>query len=153
MIQLKVKKLRPEAVLPTKGTSEAAGWDLYAAEDHEMRCGDLYKCPTGLSMAIPKGYEGQVRSRSGLVAKTGVHVANQPGTIDSDYRGEICVLLKMPSVSNEISRALTPHFYIKKGDRIAQLVIAKVPEVEILEVSDLDATDRGEGGFGSTGVR
>jgi dUTP pyrophosphatase len=151
MIQLKVKKLRPEAVLPTKGTSEAAGWDLYAVEDREINCNELYKCPTGLSMAIPKGYEGQVRSRSGMVAKTGVHVANQPGTIDSDYRGEVCVLLQAPP-GNEGFFSL-PKIKIKKGDRIAQLVIAKVPEVEILEVSDLDATDRGEGGFGSTGVR
>jgi dUTP pyrophosphatase len=145
MIQLKVKKLRPEATLPTKGTSEAAGWDLYAAEDlFVWPLNTVVPVPTGIAVAIPKGYVGLVCSRSGAVYKGKYCVANQPGIIDSDYRGEVKVLL---TPFNEMDTQ------VFKGDRIAQLVIVPIPEVEILEVSDLDATDRGEGGFGSTGVR
>jgi dUTP pyrophosphatase len=98
--------------------------------------------PTGLTIALPQGYEAQVRPRSGLAAKHGVTVLNSPGTVDADYRGEVCVLL--------INHGDQP-FPIRRGERIAQMVIAQVAQVELVPVNSLSATDRGSGGFGSTG--
>lgn len=100
--------------------------------------------PTGISISLPEGYEAQVRARSGLAAKHGVGLVNSPGTIDADYRGEIAVIL--------INHGAEP-FEIRRGDRIAQLVFAAVAVPTLEEVSELDATDRGAGGFGSSGVR
>lgn len=118
--------------------------DLASAADEEIRIepGARIGVPTGLAMALPEGYEGQVRPRSGLSSKTGVTVVNAPGTIDSDYRGEIVVLL--------VNLGSAPHV-IKPGDRVAQLVIAPVTRAEVIEADELDDTSRGGGGFGHTG--
>ena len=147
---LRVKKLHPEAKLPTKGTAEAAGWDLYADRSGYVYSGGRGIVSTGISVAIPIGYVGLLCSRSGMVSKTGVHVANQPGIIDSDYRGEVKVMLASPAVADkeEIS-----FFDWSKGDRIAQLVLVPIPNFQVEEVEDLDETARGEGGFGSTGTK
>ena len=116
--------------------------DVLAAEDVVLAPGGRHAVATGLSLAIPAGYEVQVRPRSGLALKHGISVPNAPGTIDSDYRGELKVIL-----INHGSNA----FDIRRGDRIAQLVLAPVTRASWLEVDDLDETARGEGGFGSTG--
>ncbi|TRD11726.1 dUTP diphosphatase [Erythrobacter insulae] len=128
--------------LPAYATSGAAGMDVVSAEDVTIDPGARYPVATGLSVAIPLGYEIQVRPRSGLALKHGITVPNTPGTIDSDYRGELKVLL--------INHGTEP-FEIKRGDRVAQLVLAPVVQAAWREVSELDATERGAGGFGSTG--
>jgi len=122
---------------------EAAGFDLHSIEDVVINPGERKLIGTGLAFEIEKGYEVQIRPRSGLAFKHGITVLNSPGTIDSDYRGEIKVLLI--NLGNE-------KFEIKKGDRIAQAVIAPVIQAEIIEVDSLSDTKRGAGGFGSTGV-
>jgi dUTP pyrophosphatase len=123
----------------------AAGMDLCAAvaEDVEIAPGQIRLIPCGFYMAVPAGYEAQVRARSGLAAKHGIVVANAPGTIDSDYRGEVCVIL---------GNIGTAAFTVKRGMRIAQMVIAPVTRVDVAEVDRLDQTSRGEGGFGHTGM-
>ncbi|MGY8676811.1 dUTP diphosphatase [Bradyrhizobium sp. UFLA05-153] len=132
--------------LPAYQTAEAAGLDLMAAvpegEPLTLAAGKHALVPTGLAIALPAGYEAQVRPRSGLAAKHGVTVLNSPGTIDADYRGEIKVIL--------INHGDTP-FVIKRGERIAQMVIAPVVQASLVPVTTLSATDRGAGGFGSTG--
>jgi dUTP pyrophosphatase len=132
--------------LPAYQTAHAAGLDLLAAvpEDTPMILapGKYALVPTGLTIALPAGHEAQVRPRSGLAAKHGVTVLNSPGTIDADYRGEICVLL--------INHGDAP-FPIRRGERIAQMVVAPVTRVELVPAGLLTATDRGSGGFGSTG--
>jgi dUTP pyrophosphatase len=130
--------------LPSPATAGAAGCDLAAAVDGklELRPGQRLRVPTGFAIAIPEGYEAQVRPRSGLALKRGVLVPNAPGTIDSDYRGELQVILL-----NTGAEA----FRIERGDRIAQLVVAPVVRPVFEEVERLDETDRGEGGFGHTG--
>jgi len=130
--------------LPQYETSGSAGLDLKADIEKTivLRPFDRALVHTGIYLEIPKGYEAQVRPRSGLALKNGITVLNSPGTIDADYRGEICVILA--NLSNK-------GFGIKPGDRIAQLVFAKVEQAEWLEVEQLSETDRGEGGFGSTG--
>ena len=132
--------------LPTYQTTHAAGLDLLAAvPDHApliLTPGRHALVPTGLTIALPAGYEAQVRPRSGLAAKHGVTVLNAPGTVDADYRGEINVLL--------INHGEAP-FPIKRGERIAQMVIAPVTQAQLVAVPELSTTDRGGGGFGSTG--
>lgn len=128
--------------LPAYATEGAAGMDVLSAEDVVLEPGMRHAVATGLSMAIPRGYEIQVRPRSGLAFKFGVTVPNTPGTIDSDYRGELKVLM--------INHGSEP-FPIKRGERVAQLVLAPVTQAAWLEVDDLDETARGSGGFGSTG--
>jgi dUTP pyrophosphatase len=132
--------------LPAYQSTHAAGLDLLAAvpEDAPMVLlpGQHAMIPTGLVIALPAGYEAQVRPRSGLAARHGVTVLNSPGTVDADYRGEVCVLL--------INHGDQP-FPIRRGERIAQMVIAPVTQVELVPVAALSATDRGSGGFGSTG--
>jgi dUTP pyrophosphatase len=132
--------------LPAYQTAHAAGLDLLAAVPEEapvlLAPGQHTMIPTGLSIALPAGHEAQVRPRSGLAAKHGVTVLNAPGTIDADYRGEICVLL-----INHGSET----FRVRRGERIAQMVIAPVSRVELVPISSLSTTDRGSGGFGSTG--
>lgn len=132
--------------LPKYETLGSAGLDLPAAIEEDIVLCSLERAviPTGLKMAIPYGYEGQVRPRSGLAFRHGISVTNSPGTIDSDYRGELKVLL--------INFGQNP-VTITRGMRIAQLVIAPVQQVEISEVGTLDSTERGAGGFGSTGVK
>lgn len=128
--------------LPAYATSGAAGMDVVSAEDVAIAPGARHAVATGLSVAIPLGYEIQVRPRSGLAFKHGITVPNTPGTIDSDYRGELKVLL--------INHGTEP-FEIARGDRVAQLVLAPVVQAAWSEVEELDATERGAGGFGSTG--
>ncbi len=132
--------------LPSYATAGAAGLDLAAAvlegEEIHLDPGDRALVPTGLAIALPKDHEGQVRPRSGLASRSGVTVLNAPGTIDEDYRGEVKVLL--------VNLGRKP-VEIRRGDRIAQLVVAPVSRVEIAEVGELSDSARGEGGFGSTG--
>lgn len=129
--------------LPAYATTGAAGMDVVSAETVTIAPGGRQAVPTGFACAIPEGYEIQVRPRSGLAFKHGITVPNTPGTIDSDYRGEVKVLLINHGDSD---------FAIARGDRIAQLVIAPVTRARFTEVADLDDTARGSGGFGSTGV-
>jgi len=142
-----VKKLpgRPEGIgLPEKQSAGAAGYDVRAAnpEPIVLAPGARIAAPTGLELSIPPGYEVQVRPRSGLALSHGIIIPNSPGTIDSDYRGELKVILM--NLGDE-------PFTIKAGDRIAQLVVGRVVDVEWEEVPELDRTDRGGGGFGHTG--
>lgn len=129
--------------LPKRATAGSAGFDLAAAEEVTIASGAVHAVATGFALAIPEGLEGQVRPRSGLALKHGVTVLNAPGTIDSDYRGELKVIL--------INHGALP-FRVAIGDRIAQLVIATVSNVGIELVQDLAGTSRGAGGFGSTGT-
>lgn len=138
------QRLRPDAVVPQYMTEHAAGMDLVAAlgAPVELAPGERRAIGTGLAMAIPAGFEGQVRPRSGLAIKHGVTVVNAPGTIDADFRGEVMVLL--------INLGREP-FVIESGQRIAQLVIAPVVRAGVAVADELPATARGAGGFGSTG--
>jgi len=133
--------------LPTYETAHAAGMDLRAAvpedEPITLRPGDRHAVPTGLSMAIPPGFQGQVRPRSGLALRNGVTCLNTPGTVDADYRGEVKVILINLGPDD---------FIIRRGDRIAQLLIAPMVQASWRETEALDETARGEGGFGSTGA-
>jgi dUTP pyrophosphatase len=130
--------------LPIRMTAQAAGFDLCAAVDAPavIQPGDIFLVPCGFAMAIPVGYEAQVRPRSGLASKFGVTLINSPGTIDSDYRGQVHVPL--------INHGKQP-FTIERGTRVAQMLVLPVPAVELIEVTDLDETSRGTGGFGHTG--
>jgi dUTP pyrophosphatase len=143
-VMVQVKRL-PNGVgleLPRYATEGAAGMDVVSAETVSIAPGARHPVATGLALAIPQGYEIQVRPRSGLALKHGVTVPNTPGTIDSDYRGELKVIM--------INHGAEP-FAIARGDRVAQLVLAPVTQAAWDEVDELDETDRGEGGFGSTG--
>ncbi len=142
--QVRVKRLRPRTMLPHYMTNGAVGLDLAIANECPitLRPGDRATAATGIAVAIPPGYEGQIRPRSGWARRHGVTVLNAPGTVDADYRGEIEVVLV-----NLGHTAVT----ISHGDRIAQLVIAPVIRAEIVEVEELESTERGKGGFGSTG--
>jgi dUTP pyrophosphatase len=157
ILDIKIKLLNPDANFPSYGSAEAAGMDLKADLSGEdvfqplldkrivtLGAGErrLVKC--GFAMALPKGFEAQVRPRSGLSLKSGITVHNAPGTIDSDYRGEVGVILWNTS---------NVPFAIRHGDRIAQMVIARHERAEIQIVEELDESDRGAGGFGSTGVQ
>jgi dUTP pyrophosphatase len=143
---VKIRRTRPSSDLPLPAyqTALAAGMDLHADLDTDLILGSLerFAVPTGLSIEIPPGYEAQVRPRSGLALKQGVTCLNTPGTIDADYRGEVKVIL-----INLSNVAVT----LKRGDRIAQLVINSVCRATLVEVAELSGTDRGSGGFGSTG--
>jgi dUTP pyrophosphatase len=132
--------------LPAYETAEAAGMDLRAAVDSSapitLAPGERAMIPTGLTIALPSGYEAQVRPRSGLAAKHGVTCLNSPGTIDADYRGEVKVILI--NLGQE-------SFVVRRGERIAQMIVAPVTRAELNVVAELDGTERGSGGFGSTG--
>jgi dUTP pyrophosphatase len=143
-VRLKRSANSSDLPLPTKMTEHAAGFDIAAAVVAALTLapGDIRLIPCGFSMAIPHGYEAQMRPRSGLASKHGVTLINAPGTIDSDYRGEVHVPL--------INHGRAP-FVVERGMRIAQMLIVPVPMVEIVEVDELDETARGEGGFGHTG--
>lgn len=132
--------------LPEYATEFSAGLDVRAANDEPVVLAPLSRAivPTGLYLEIPRGYEVQVRPRSGLAAKKGVTVLNSPGTIDSDYRGEVCVILV--NLSSE-------PFTVERGERIAQLILARYEQIQWEEVGELSSSDRGEGGFGSTGTK
>jgi dUTP pyrophosphatase len=144
-VDIRVKRLDDGAGLPMPAyaTSGAAGMDICAAESLTLRAGKRHAVATGFAFAIPDGYEVQVRPRSGLALKHGITCLNTPGTIDSDYRGEVKVILA--NLGDE-------DFVINTGDRIAQIVVAPVTQGVMVEVDALDDTERGTGGFGSTGV-
>ncbi len=143
MINVKIKRLSPDSIIPQYQSSGASGFDLHSIEDMEIPPFEVKALKTGLVFEIPQGYEIQVRPRSGLAVKFGVSVLNTPGTIDSDYRGEVMVILF--NFSKET-------FIVKKGDRIAQAVLSQTFQATLLAVDVLDETTRGSGGFGSTGI-
>jgi dUTP pyrophosphatase len=144
-VEVRVKRLNHGAGLPLPNytTTGAAGMDVCAAESLLLRSGKRHAVATGFAFAIPDGYEIQVRPRSGLALKHGITCLNTPGTIDSDYRGEVKVILANLGEDD---------FQITKGDRIAQLVVAPVTHATMTEVDEIDTTERGTGGFGSTGI-
>lgn len=181
-VPVKIKRLHPDAVIPRYARELDAGFDLVAIENAIIRPGETVMVRTGLAMALPPGYELQIRPRSGISKDTKLRISNAPGTVDGGYRGEIGILVdnihpgEQKVVATENRTALvtivTPHvlsvknrelkteeFYpvgtylIRKGDRIAQGVLAKVPIAVFEEVDELDETDRGDGGFGSTGTK
>lgn len=143
-MRMKVKKLRSNAILPTRGSQQAAGYDLHACleNDLEIAPGTMEKVPIGIAVAIPDGYFGGIFARSGLSTKQGLRPANCVGVIDSDYRGECIVPLYNDSAEPRM---------ISHGDRVAQLVILPYLAVEFDEADSLDETERGTSGFGSTG--
>ena len=140
---LRFRKVHPDAVLPSYAHPSDAGMDVRSVEDLTIAPGKRALVHTGLVMLLPPKYEAQVRPRSGLALKSGVTVLNTPGTIDSGYRGEVGVILANFGDAD---------FQVKKGDKIAQIVIASVTQPEIVETTEIDETDRGAGGFGSTGT-
>ena len=146
MIKILIKRLSKEVSLPKYETSGSSGMDLSANIDAKINIepGKTAIIPTGLALSIPKGFEIQIRPRSGLAAKQKISVLNTPGTIDSDYRGEIKVILI--NLSQE-------SFIVEKGLRIAQMVVCPVVQAQLKEVNDLNETVRGKGGFGSTGTK
>lgn len=142
-VTLKIKKLDDSLPTPRYAHEGDAGLDLYSAQDVKLEPGQRALVSTGIAVAIPEGYAGFVQPRSGLAAKQGVSIVNTPGLIDSGYRGEVKVILLNTDLENSVR--------ISRGDRIAQLVIQSVPVVALEEVGDLDGSQRGEGGFGSSG--
>lgn len=144
MVPVRIKKLDPRAVMPRYMTEQAAGMDLCAVLDQPLRMYQNDRCliRTGLAIQLPPGFEAQIRPRSGLALKHGITVLNAPGTIDADYTGEIGVLL----INHNCYQ-----YDIQPGERIAQMVLAKVSVANLVEVEELNDTDRGAGGFGHTG--
>lgn len=146
MLKVKIKKLDSKVKdLPKYATDGSAGFDLKARTDEDIivKPNEIKLIKTGLAFELPEGYEGQIRSRSGLALKNGIFVLNSPGTIDSDYRGEIGIILA--NFGNK-------DFIISDEMRIAQMIISKYEKVSLIEISDLNSTNRGTGGFGSTGI-
>lgn len=143
-MDLKIKKLSDCAVIPQYQSSGASGFDLHSVESLEIKPSEFVAVKTGLAFEIPLGFEIQIRPRSGLAFKNGIGVLNTPGTIDSDYRGEIMVILF--NFSKET-------FCIKKGDRIAQAVLTQIFQAKFIISDELDSTKRGDKGFGSTGIQ
>ena len=146
MTKILIKRLSKEVSLPKYETSGSSGMDLSANIDNDVNIepGNTAIIPTGLAISIPKGFEVQIRPRSGLAAKKKISVLNTPGTIDADYRGEIKVILI--NLNNKV-------FTVEKGLRIAQMVVCPVIQAQLEEVSELNNTHRGKGGFGSTGIK
>ena len=146
MTEILIKRLSKNVTLPRYETEDSSGLDLAANIDEQIKIlpGKSEIIPTGLAVAIPKNFEIQIRPRSGLAAKNQVSVLNTPGTIDADYRGEIKVILI--NLSNKV-------FIVEKGLRIAQMVVCPVIKVSLKEVTKLEITERGSGGFGSTGIK
>jgi dUTP pyrophosphatase len=145
-IELKIKKPdNYDLPLPAYETNGSSGMDIRAWNEEEiiLKPGDIRLVPTGISISIPPGYEAQIRPRSGLALKYGIGMVNSPGTIDSDYRGEIGIIM--------INYGRDP-FTVRRGDRIAQMVVARICHARVLVVDDLDSTERGGGGFGHSGV-
>lgn len=142
-VVLRLKKLDQELPTPKYANPGDAGLDLYSAEDVTLQPGERAMVATGIAIALEPGFAGFVQPRSGLAAKQGLSIVNTPGLIDSGYRGEIKVIALNTDSANAIE--------IKRGDRVAQLVIQEVPLVQILEVAELDDTERSTGGFGSSG--
>ena len=142
MIELAIRRLRDDAVLPERAYSGDAGLDLAACERVELAPGERATVPTGLAVAIPEGFAGFVQPRSGLAARHGLTVVNSPGLVDSGYRGELRVVLLNTDTSEP--------FVVEPGMRIAQLVVLPVPELELVEVDELPDSERGARGFGSS---
>ena len=146
-VSVKIKRLgdNSDLPLPDYETDGSSGMDIRASVKRpvSIKPGEIKLIPTGLAVSIPPGYEGQIRPRSGLALKSGIGMVNSPGPIDSDYRGEIGIVV--------INWGQEP-FTIKRGDRIAQMIISKVYRADIIAVDDLDSTQRGEGGFGHSGM-
>ena len=140
---LRFRRVHPDAVLPSYAHPSDAGMDVRSVDELTLAPGRRALVHTGLVMLLPPGYEAQIRPRSGLALKSGVTVLNAPGTIDSGYRGEVGVILANFGGAD---------FQVKTGDKIAQIVVAPVTQSEIVETEDVDETDRGADGFGSTGV-
>lgn len=143
-MRLALKRLDPDLPLPSYAHAGDAGLDLYAATDIDIAPGDRALIPTGVAVAIPDGFAGFVQPRSGLALRAGLSFVNTPGLIDSHYRGEI----RLIAINLDPSQTIA----VRRGDRVAQLVIQSVVHADVLEVPELDDTVRGEGGFGSTGV-
>ena len=144
-VSVRIRRLSDDVVLPSYAHAGDAGMDLRSTETVTLQPFERRLVATGLAVAIPDGYAGLVLPRSGLALKKGLTVANTPGLIDAHYRGELKVIAINVDPKNSVT--------IEAGDRIAQLVIQRVPDVQLIEVAELDDTDRGEGGFGSSGVR
>jgi dUTP pyrophosphatase len=144
IIKIKRDVIARDIPLPSYATEGSAGMDVRAAEGADIAPGERAALRTGLHVEIPLGYEGQVRPRSGLAAKHGVTVLNSPGTIDSDYRGEILIILI--NLGKEI-------FTVQKGDRIAQIIFSPCMKMEIAETDEIEDSKRSSGGFGSTGIK
>ena len=142
MIELAIRKLRPEAVVPTRAYDGDAGLDLSACKRVKLGPGERSLVPTGLAVAIPEGHAGFVQPRSGLAAKHGISIVNTPGLVDAGYRGELLV--------NLVNTDPAATFVVEPGMRIAQLVILELPAVELVEVDELPASERGVRGFGSS---
>lgn len=142
-MKVNIKRANENAIIPKYETAGSAGMDLASCEDITILPGQVIAVNTGLKMEIPIGYELQVRSRSGLALKKNIFILNAPGTVDSDFRGEIKAI---------ICNASNQNFAIRIGDRIAQGVVTNYEKVEFNEIEELSSTERGEGGFGSTGV-
>lgn len=165
---VKIKKLHPDAVVPKYAHVGDAGFDLVAVEDKIVRPGESASVRTGLAFEIPQGMELQIRPRSGISKKTKLRISNSPGTVDSGYRGEVQVLfdnitsvdamymfaptLNVSGETDEGDKVASGIYHIRKGDRIAQGVIAYLPSVILVETDELSETERGTGGFGSTGT-
>ncbi|MBM3200605.1 dUTP diphosphatase [Candidatus Woesearchaeota archaeon] len=142
-LKIRIEQVDKDLPLPKFATKGSVAVDLYSAETFTLNPRDFKKVSTGIKLAVPEGYEGQVRPRSGLAAKNGISIVNTPGTLDSDYRGILYVIL--------INHGYD-YFHVKKGDRIAQLVINKIELFDWEVTEKLDETERGEGGLGHTGV-
>jgi dUTP pyrophosphatase len=142
-MKINIKKLNPDAIIPTYAREWDAGADLYADNDYMIYYNDREVVSTGIAVEIPVGHVGLIHPRSGMASKYGITVLNSPGTIDAGYRGELKVILVNHTGTN---------YEVKRGDKIAQLVIQKVEEAEFVEVDELNETSRGNGGFGSTGA-
>ncbi len=145
MLKIHIKKINPSAILPQRMTKNAAGYDLYSCHDSDiiLKSGEVRLIPTGLAIALPTGFEAQIRPRSGLAIKHQIGVLNSPGTIDADYRGEIKIIL---------FNFGSDDFIIKPNSRIAQMIISKHETIEFKLTEKLDDTSRGSGGFGHTEI-
>lgn len=148
-MKIRIKKLHPNAVVPKYATPGSSGFDLVAIEDVMLEPGETKLVKTGLAIDVGTGYELQVRPRSGVSLKTSLRVSNSPGTVDSDYRGEVCVIIT--NIIDNVTRNHGFNHTIKAGTRIAQGVVCPVEQAEIEVVDSLDETVRGTGGFGSSG--
>ena len=144
-MKIKVQKLEERAIIPEYQTKGSAGFDFHVIDTVSVQPGSTVLLRTGLAMEIPEGYELQIRPRSGLSYKTKLRLANSPGTIDSDYRGEIKIIIE------NTSKHITDAFTVKEGDRIAQGVLSKINQASFELVEDLQETERNSGGFGHTG--
>ena len=144
MIDIKIKLLDKSLPMPAYAHKTDAGIDLYSSINCVLKPYERKLIPSGVKLSIPEGYAGFVQPRSGLAIKNGISLVNSPGLIDSGYRGEVCIIM--------INLDKKMDFTIKKGDKICQLVIKKIEQANLIEVEDLDDSDRGESGFGSTGI-